>query len=1028
MAAPSLRRASAQFLLTDRLPLAGHAPLAHAATAVPSRFILLCSLALGALAPPPAAAEDPRLVVVHATRAVQGDSAEPLRRRWTAQLDRNPADRGAALGLATLARLTYDYAGAERLYRRLLADSLRPDRHSALARLGLARGLEGRGFSVEARPHFVRAREEARVSGDAPTEGEVLLTLSFIRARTEGLTVGEALLDTAALLIPDSALALRAQLRYRRAIMYSLRGRADAPVEAESSIALARRARDVRAEADGFRVLGQVLVYAQRFDSALVVLRRAEDLFRRARDRSALAAHLVWQAQALGNLGRFGEMAELMRRARAEGEASRNPATVAVAHRSLGALALMMGDYAAAARGLETALAISTETGDSLGVQTTRKFLADVALAAGDLATARRLTLEQLNHARRTEQPAEAYEAHVLLAELAMRERDWDGAERHLREGGDVLRQLPGAHDRLWLLHHEGRLAHARGDLDQAERAFSAFVRGFTGQSDPELALFDARVRLADIHAARGDLARAEREMRLSSEQLDEWRKGLGDAELRVLAFQVSPSQHARAADPFELDRQAARVLAALATGGRSDAAFALAERRRARELKDRLFRAAGLRTDSAGALPAAGTLSGSAASVTAAEIAGQLPDDATALLEFIGGAGGAPATLFVIQRSGLRAVTVPGVDSLAERVARFVALLEAGAGADSLSRSLGASLLDPGLRELGPAVTRLIIVPDGPLHYVPWDALRLADGRLVVDRYAVSLAPSAAVVATLWHTARDDPAPDAARLLAFGDPVFPGARRAGDAPVSAAAETYMVAFDASGGLPRLRASADEARRVARYAHRPEVRLRDDASAAFLKTAALRDFRVIHFATHALVDERSVSRTALALAPGGGESGFVGVGDLASLDLNADLVVLSACRSARGRLVAGEGVQGLATSLLQAGARAVVATNWQVGDREAVPLVDAFYRHLAAGLPVTEALRTAKREAIARGDSPREWAAFAVIGDPLVTVELGEPEPTSRQRRGLAVAALATLGAVAVYWRSTRRRRISEAR
>lgn len=121
-------------------------------------------------------------------------------------------------------------------------------------------------------------------------------------------------------------------------------------------------------------------------------------------------------------------------------------------------------------------------------------------------------------------------------------------------------------------------------------------------------------------------------------------------------------------------------------------------------------------------------------------------------------------------------------------------------------------------------------------------------------------------------------------------------------------------------------------------------------------------------------------------------------------------------------------MQGLATSLLQAGARVVVATNWQVGDREAIPLVDAFYRHLAAGLPVTEALRTAKREAIARGDSPREWAAFAVIGDPLVTVGLREPEPTTPQRRGAVVAVLATLAAAGVYWRSTRRRRISEAR
>src|SRR5215212_2997433 len=117
-------------------------------------------------------AEDPRAVVGQATRAVQGDSAAPLRARWSARLQRDSADRAAALGLATVARLTYDYDGAERLYRKLFADSLHPDRFAALAHLGLARQLERRGFGVLAPPQFELAREIARASGDATTEGE----------------------------------------------------------------------------------------------------------------------------------------------------------------------------------------------------------------------------------------------------------------------------------------------------------------------------------------------------------------------------------------------------------------------------------------------------------------------------------------------------------------------------------------------------------------------------------------------------------------------------------------------------------------------------------------------------------------------------------------------------------------------------------------------------------------------------------------------------------------------------------------
>src|SRR5262249_54798448 len=196
-----------------------------------------------------------------------------------------------------------------------------------------------------------------------------------------------------------------------------------------------------------------------------------------------------------------------------------------------------------------------------------------------------------------------------------------------------------------------------------------------------------------------------------------------------------------------------------------------------------------------------------------------------------------------------------PGADSLPAQVARFVALLEAGTDPGALAGELGQAVLEPAIPDLGPEVTRLVIVPDGPLHRLPWDALRLADGRRVVERYAVSVAPSAAVVAALWRRARSADGP--VRLLALGDPLFTGLRSA---------------FDDTGGLPRLEASASEVQLVARYATEAEVRVREAASAAWLKHAPLDRFRVMHFATHALVDEATAARTALALAASEGES------------------------------------------------------------------------------------------------------------------------------------------------------------
>ena len=225
--------------------------------------------------------------------------------------------------------------------------------------------------------------------------------------------------------------------------------------------------------------------------------------------------------------------------------------------------------------------------------------------------------------------------------------------------------------------------------------------------------------------------------------------------------------------------------------------------------------------------------------------------------------------------------------------------------------------------------------------------------------------------------------------------------------------------------LPRLRRSAREARLVAEYSPASEVRLREAASAAYLKRANLIPFRVLHFATHALVDEHTAARTALVLAPGNGETGFVGPDDLARLHLNADLVVLSSCRSGGGAVVNGEGVQGLVAPLFEAGARSVVATQWEIGDRAAVRFVESLYRHLAEHRTVGEALRRAKLDAIRAKAPTHDWAAFTVIGDPLVRVPLRAPSWWHRSWFRVALALLGTL-AVGVYLLRTRRDRREE--
>jgi CHAT domain-containing protein len=200
---------------------------------------------------------------------------------------------------------------------------------------------------------------------------------------------------------------------------------------------------------------------------------------------------------------------------------------------------------------------------------------------------------------------------------------------------------------------------------------------------------------------------------------------------------------------------------------------------------------------------------------------------------------------------------------------------------------------------------------------------------------------------------------------------------------------------------------------------------RKNASESWLKSAQLSQYAVVHFATHALVDDGSLSNTALALAPGGSEDGFLHAGELANLELNADLVILSACRTAGGAIVRGEGVQGLAAPLLAAGARAIAATWWPIGDVATLEVVDDFYRAMADGRNAGDALHSAKLAALRRGAPPRDWAAFTLVGDPFARPPLRPATLINPTWRWVALAAVV---AALIYGAVMRRRRVGEAR
>lgn len=157
------------------------------------------------------------------------------------------------------------------------------------------------------------------------------------------------------------------------------------------------------------------------------------------------------------------------------------------------------------------------------------------------------------------------------------------------------------------------------------------------------------------------------------------------------------------------------------------------------------------------------------------------------------------------------------------------------------------------------------------------------------------------------------------------------------------------------------------------------------------------DFDVVHLASHAEIDVDNPWRSKILVdgPPRTPTLEWVRAEEVMKHRLRARLVVLSACSSARGRVVPGEGRQGLAIAFMMSGAQAVVATSWPVDDRVAARMTATLYERLAAGATVGAALHDAKR-LVARSpetSAPVHWAGFVVLGDPDVRVPLRRRPP-----------------------------------
>ena len=346
-----------------------------------------------------------------------------------------------------------------------------------------------------------------------------------------------------------------------------------------------------------------------------------------------------------------------------------------------------------------------------------------------------------------------------------------------------------------------------------------------------------------------------------------------------------------------------------------------------------------------------------------AAEIQSRLGSDEI-LLEYA--LGTEAAHLFAVTREEVRALPLDAV-AIARILPAFRNRLAKGQGLEQALRVDARKLYDLLLAPAGELLarkSRLVVAADGDLYFLPFEVLIPpappgATSTYLIETKTISYTPSASVLARL-----------------------------GELQVADGLDLVGIAVsDPRDGSAVLARVGDEVRGIASLypAERSRLLLDGEATEAGIRSlsAALSGARRIHFATHGYLSD-DPQRMGLRLFPDpSGGDGLLQAFEVLRLDLHADLVVLSACETAIGQQMAGEGVIGLPRAFFYAGARSVAVSLWRAPDEATARIMTSFYGHLERGLDKAEALRQAKLERLRDRQRPFLWAPFVLVGSPV---------------------------------------------
>lgn len=538
---------------------------------------------------------------------------------------------------------------------------------------------------------------------------------------------------------------------------------------------------------------------------------------------------------------------------------------------------------------------------------------------------------------------------------IAYEERDdWDRAERY-NEQAVQLKRDAGSTRLTYNIFNRARIAAGRGQTEDAVAGYEEAIRNAT---DDAHAAWMSHAGLAQVYRTTNRMAEATNQFELALGLIEQTRADLLTREYRFTFLSRLVGFHQSYVDALVVNGDVARALE-------------VAEASRARVLAERFRVPRGAR-------------------VSAAQFIALAARTNSVLLSY----WLAPTRSFVwiVTGAGIRCVTLAGSQDIEPLVRRYRDLVTMSL-ADPLTveSSAGTRLTDMLLRpvlDAIPAGSAVVVVPDGALHNLNFDMLPVMapQPHYWIEDVTVTVAPSLALAV------RDEARPARATrsLLLIGDPT-----------------------NADTSLPPLTFAGTELSGIERvFGGQTHVLRGAAATPSAVAESHPERFGLIHFAAHATANADSPLDSAILLSPpadspplktgaleqtasavpptvraaGHTSSYKLYARDVTALPLTADVVTLSACRSAGGRAYGGEGLVGFAWAFLRAGARQVVAGLWDVDDQSTALLMERYYERLATGATPVTALRQAKLTLLhSRGNfrKPYYWAAFTVFATSL---------------------------------------------